>query len=113
MKLEQVKKFFSVIFSVVLLLSVQQVRAQSTTSVSATDDFGNSCAAASAAELNTTVNGEINFSGDYDYFKVEVTSSGTLTAYTTGATDTFGYVKDTGCNDIVTDDNSSGGGESL
>ena len=42
-----------------------------------------------------------------DYFRVEMSSAGTLTAYTTGSTDTEGYILDSSGN--VLDRNDDGG----
>ncbi|MGD9732696.1 MAG: CHAP domain-containing protein [Desulfamplus sp.] len=65
-----------------------------------TDDYGNSCDNAFPVNVNSTINGKIETSGDYDYFKVQVPSSGTLTVYTTGSTDTYGFLKNASYVDI-------------
>lgn len=74
----------------------------------AADDHGNSCGAATSIGLNTSVNGSIGSPGDYDYFRVQVPASGTLTAYSTGSTDTWGYLKNSGCSDIASNDDYNG-----
>lgn len=73
---------------------------------SSSDDHGNSCDSATLVNVNSTTNGNIGTAGDYDYFRVQVPSSGTLTVYTTGSTDTYGYLKNSGCVTIVSNDDS-------
>ena len=72
------------------------------------DDYGNTCNAAHQIGLNATVNGSIEHSGDIDYFVVNIPSSGHLTVYTTGGSDTFGYLKDSGCSTITYNDDAGG-----
>ncbi|MBI2884213.1 MAG: pre-peptidase C-terminal domain-containing protein, partial [Candidatus Methylomirabilis oxyfera] len=73
-----------------------------------TDDHGNSCSAATAVNVNSSTAGTINSAGDWDYFKVQVPSSGTLTVYTTGSTDTYGFLKNSSCADIASNDDYNG-----
>ncbi len=62
------------------------------------DDNGNHCSTATAVSLNSTRSGVINYGRDIDVFRVDVTSSGTLSVYTTGiAANTYGYLKDSDC----------------
>ncbi len=63
------------------------------------DDHGDDCSTATAVSLNSSRGGVINSGGDYDYFRVNVTSSGTLTVYTTGSTDTYGDLDNSDCTD--------------
>jgi murein DD-endopeptidase MepM/ murein hydrolase activator NlpD len=67
-----------------------------------TDDHGNTCTTATPITLSGGIGSQSGTltAGDYDYFSVDVPSSGTLTAYTTGSTDTYGYLKNSGCQDI-------------
>ncbi|MBM3852705.1 MAG: hypothetical protein FJ399_06075, partial [Verrucomicrobia bacterium] len=58
----------------------------------ATDDHGNTTAAATTVNLNSSTNGAINAAGDVDFFRIQVTEAGTLTAFTTGSTDTVGIL---------------------
>lgn len=70
------------------------------------DDHGNNCSSATTVGINSTTNGSVETAGDYDYFREQVPSSGTLTLYTTGGTDTYGYLKDSSCNTIDSNDDS-------
>ncbi|MFM8330277.1 MAG: PPC domain-containing protein, partial [Candidatus Methylumidiphilus sp.] len=64
------------------------------------DDHVNSCTGATAVAVNTSKTGNIESAGDYDYFKIQVPSAGTLKVYSTGSTDTYGYLKNASCADI-------------
>lgn len=72
-----------------------------------TDDHGNSCSAATTLSVNSSRVGAINSSGDIDYFRIQVPSSGTLTVRTTGATDTYGFLKNSSCTNIISNDDTS------
>jgi len=72
------------------------------------DDHGNSCNTATAVNVNSSKAGTINRAGDWDYFRIQVPSSGTLTVYTTGSTDTYGFLKNSSCVDITSNDNYKG-----
>lgn len=76
---------------------------------SAADDHGNSCSTATTMDVNSSKSGAIGVAGDYDYFKVTVPSAGTLTAYSTGSTDTYGYLKSSSCTTIKSDDDAGEG----
>jgi len=69
-----------------------------------TDDHGNTTATATAISLNSSTNGAINTPGDIDYFRIEVTASGTLTIYTTGSTDTYGRLLDASGTELASND---------
>ncbi len=58
------------------------------------DDFGDSCEYATQVNINSTVEGKINFENDHDFFLIDVPSSGVLTIYTTGNTDTQLFIYD-------------------
>jgi len=73
-----------------------------------TDDHGDDCSTATPVSLYSPLSGSIETAGDIDYFRVDVTSSGTLTVYTTGSTDTYGIIQDM-LGILVTDDNDSAG----
>jgi len=62
------------------------------------DDYGNDYSTATAVSLNSTRGGSIETAGDIDYFRVDVTSSGTLSVSTTGSMDTYGYLENSDCN---------------
>ena len=51
----------------------------------------------------------IDYAGDEDVFRITVPSSGTLTVYTTGITDTYGYLLDSSGNQLASNDD---GGQS-
>lgn len=74
----------------------------------ASEDHGNNISTATAVSINTGRSGVINYGGDYDYFRIVVPSSGTLTVYTTGSTDTYGYLKNSSGSDLASNDDSSG-----
>ena len=56
------------------------------------DNHGDSVSAASTIALNSITAASINPVGDNDYFRIEITESGTLVLYTEGDTDTYGYL---------------------
>ncbi len=61
---------------------------------------------ATPVDLGSSTDGSLS-ERDEDYFVVEMSSAGTLTAYTTGSTDTEGYILDSSGN--VLDRNDDGG----
>jgi len=69
-----------------------------TTSISAIDDFGNNCSTAQPVALNTTVDGAINYGGDYDYFAVQAPEFGAISAYITGSADIRVRLRNASCN---------------
>ena len=73
------------------------------------DDHGNSTSTASRINLNSTVNGNIERAGDYDYFRIHVESQGSLKVYSSGNTDTYGYLKNTSGNTMYSNDDSGAG----
>jgi len=48
----------------------------------------------SATQLANSASGRIEYGGDRDFFRIEVSSAATLVAYSTGATDTYGTLYD-------------------
>ena len=61
------------------------------------DDHGDDCNLATPIALNSVADGHID-RGDYDFFYFEVPSAGSIEVYTTGSTDTLGYLADAdGC----------------
>jgi hypothetical protein len=71
----------------------------------AVDDHANNCTSATTVALNSTRAGNIEVGGDYDYFKIQVPSPGTLTVSTTGSTDTYIFLKNASCADIASNNN--------
>ena len=78
----------------------------STTDSTPIDDHGDSRSEATAIQLNQTVSGDLEREGDIDYFRFAVTKQGTLTTFTTGNTDTFGTLRNSQGNFIVSNDDS-------
>jgi len=70
------------------------------------DDHGNTTAAATVVGQNSTTSGIIETAGDNDYFRINVTGSGTLQVETTGTADTFGHLLDATGVEITTDDDT-------
>ena len=81
----------------------------STTDSTPIDDHGDSHSEATAIQLNQTVSGDLERDGDIDYFKFALTKQGTLTTFTTGNTDTFGTLRNSQGNFIVSNDDSGQG----
>ena len=78
----------------------------STTDSTPIDDHGDSRSEATAIQLNQTVSGDLEREGDIDYFRFAITKQGTLTTFTTGNTDTFGTLRNSQGNFIVSNDDS-------
>ena len=69
-------------------------------------DPDNTLDGATPVDLGSSTAGSLS-EGDTDYFRVEMSSAGTLTVYTTGDTDTEGYILDSSGN--ILDYNDDGG----
>ena len=76
----------------------------------AEDDFGDDCATAQLMALNSSVSGNIDFEGDFDYFRVEVLEPGILTVWTLNspAINSYGYLYDANCLLIAENDKRIG-----
>ena len=72
------------------------------------DDHGDDRGAATAVAVGSDTPGRLT-AEDVDYFRVEVGASGTLEAYTTGATDTYGQLEDSGGSVLSTNDDGGTG----
>ena len=68
------------------------------------DDHGDTSAEATEITVDSTISGRIGADDDVDMFTVQTTASGTLTVFTTGATDTAGELSGNGST--WTDDDS-------
>jgi hypothetical protein len=77
-----------------------------TSSSTSSGDDGNSTGSATSLALGSGYGATINYAGDEDYFRVQVGSSGTLTVYTTGTTDTYGYLLDSGGSTLTSNDDN-------
>lgn len=56
------------------------------------DDHSNSISQATKVAVDSRTAGKIEYTGDNDYFRFQVGTAGTLTVYTLGTTDTYGYL---------------------
>ncbi len=77
------------------------------TATTTADDHGNSTATATVVAAISSTAGRIEVAGDNDYFRINLTSGGTLTVATSGSTDTYGYLLDSGGNQLQADDDSA------
>ena len=68
--------------------------AWSTTAIGQPADFGNTLETAGTLPLNSPVQGVINFAGDVDFLKLDVSAATAVLLYTTGGTDTVGTLFD-------------------
>ena len=78
-----------------------------TVSDSGGDDHSDTRAGATSLALGGSVSGRIEPGSDVDYFSVQVSGSGTLTVYTTGALDTLGELQNSS-GGVLADDDDSG-----
>ena len=69
------------------------------------DDHGDTLSEATQVALGSSTAGSL-LAGDTDYFRVTVSSLGTLVAYTTGSTDTYGSIGDDSGSVLAEDDDS-------
>lgn len=72
------------------------------------DDHGNATSTATVIAENSTTNGNLGVAGDIDYFRINVTRTGTLTVSTTGATDTFGRLRSSAGSLLASNDDTVG-----
>ena len=63
---------------------------------------------ATPVDLGSSTDGSLS-EGDTDYFRVEMSSAGTLTVYTTGSTDTYGFIFDSSGNVLAENDDGGEG----
>lgn len=74
------------------------------------DDHGDSIGNATVVGQNSITDGVIETPGDWDYFRINVTGTGFLSARSTGYLDTVGWLLDSSGNLLKEDDDSGGGG---
>ena len=72
-------------------------------------DHGDTRITATTVELNHSIPGNLETEGDIDYFRFYINSTGTITAFTTGDTDTLGTLQNNSGNVITTNDDSGSG----
>ena len=72
-------------------------------------DHGETRSTATTVELNHSIPGNLETVGDIDYFRFSINSIGTITAFTTGDTDTLGTLQNNSGNVITTNDDSGSG----
>ncbi len=77
--------------------------------VTVSDDHSNTRSGATSLSLGGSRSGRIETGGDVDYFRVQVSSSGALTVYTTGNTDTYGTLQSSSGTTLETDDDDGSG----
>ena len=73
---------------------------------STTDDHGNTRSGATSLSVGGSQSGQIETGSDIDYFRVQVSGSGTLTVYTTGSLDTVGRLENSSGSSLSNDDDS-------
>ena len=73
------------------------------------DDHSNTRSGATSLSLGGSRSGRIETGGDVDYFRVQVSSSGTLRVYTTGNTDTYGTLQNSSGTTLATNDDGGSG----
>ena len=79
--------------------------ADNVTVVVTDDNHGNTRAQATSVALNTMTAGYLH-NGDWDYFRLTITQSTTLTVETSGSTDTFGFLYDANGTELARDDDT-------
>ncbi len=72
-----------------------------------TDDYQNTYDKAYSLQLHSKTAGNINYGGDVDYFKFVPSASGTYLFYTTGSTDTKGFLYNAAQTQLATNDNAN------
>ena len=71
----------------------------------ASDDHGNDRASATVLTIGGSVEAQIDYKGDQDWFRLELSDSASLSIYTTGSLDTVGNLLDESKRRIASDDN--------
>lgn len=71
------------------------------------DDHGNGRGTATPIAVDSRTAGRIDYPGDNDYFRLQVGIPGVLTLYTTGTTDTYGYLLNAQGKELAHNDDAS------
>jgi len=72
------------------------------------DDYGNDRSTATTIYPGSSLSGSINYGNDLDYFRVTPTVTGSYTIYTSGSTDTYGFLYDYYGNILAQNDDTDG-----
>ena len=70
------------------------------------DDYGNNMGTATVLSQNGSLAGSLDYASDVDYFRVNVTGAGAMTMQTSGTTDTYGLLLNSGGQVLAQDDDS-------
>ena len=98
----------STIMAVLLAVALLAVPAsEATAQGSGGDDHGDTRATATVVAIPSNTAGQLESDGDEDYFRIEVGQSGSLRLETTGSTDTYGVLYDSGGGVIDENDDAS------
>ena len=73
------------------------------------DDHGDTRATATVVTIPSNTSGRLESDGDEDYFRIEVGQSGSLQLETTGSTDTYGLLYDSGGGVVDASDDEGNG----
>ena len=73
------------------------------------DDHSNTRSGATSLSLGGSRSGQIETGDDVDYFRVQVSTSGTLTVYTTGNIDTYGTLQNSSGSTLENNDDDGDG----
>ncbi|HEX9059713.1 MAG TPA: cellulose binding domain-containing protein [Clostridia bacterium] len=90
---------------IVLILVLQTVFYFPIWSVFAADDYGNTYSTATTISIGTIVSGNIETTGDVDYFKFTTNAAGVYTIGTNGTTDTSGSLYDSNGTSLLASNN--------
>ena len=71
------------------------------------DDHGDTRDTATKIGVDSRTAGRINYPGDNDFFRLQVGTAGTLTLYTTGSTDTYGYLLNAQGGELARNDDAT------
>ena len=76
---------------------------------SVSDDHSNTRSGATSLSLGSSRSGQIETGSDVDFFRVQVSASGTLTVYTTGSLNTQGELQSSSGSVLKSDDDGGSG----
>ena len=90
--------------AVITAAAIDGSEVKSTCTYTVIDDHGDTAGTATSIALHSKISGKIEVSGDADYFKFTPTTTGTYIFYTTGSTDTKGYLYDSNKTQLAYND---------